>query len=99
MAVIRTRALAFVAMAIAIIAHPLGNFTINHYTRIQPSGKGVEITYLLDLAELPASMLLKDWKLDAASPLPDLRAKAMEQAREWAKRLAVLVDGAPAEVA
>jgi len=34
-------------------AHPLGNFTINHYTRIQPSGDHVYLLYVLDMAEIP----------------------------------------------
>ena len=34
-------------------AHPLGNFTINHYTRIQPSGDRLYLLYVLDMAEIP----------------------------------------------
>jgi nickel/cobalt transporter (NicO) family protein len=34
-------------------AHPLGNFTINQYSRIQPSGDRLYILYALDLAEIP----------------------------------------------
>lgn len=34
-------------------AHPLGNFTINQYTRIQPSGDRLYLLYVLDLAEIP----------------------------------------------
>ena len=34
-------------------AHPLGNFTINHYSRIEPAGNVVQIFYVLDMAEIP----------------------------------------------
>ena len=34
-------------------AHPLGNFTINHYSRVQPSGDRVYVLYVLDMAEIP----------------------------------------------
>jgi ABC-type nickel/cobalt efflux system permease component RcnA len=34
-------------------AHPLGNFTINQYSRIQPSGDRLYLLYVLDLAEIP----------------------------------------------
>src|SRR6266540_3164209 len=34
-------------------AHPLGNFTINHYSRVQPSGDRIYVLYVLDLAEIP----------------------------------------------
>jgi len=35
-------------------AHPLGNFTINHYAGLQVSRNGVGIDYVLDMAEIPA---------------------------------------------
>ncbi|AGZ44943.1 hypothetical protein [Actinoplanes friuliensis] len=35
-------------------AHPLGNFTTNQYAGLRISGTGVDVDYLLDLAELPA---------------------------------------------
>ena len=34
-------------------AHPLGNFTINQYSRVQPSGDRIYVVYVLDLAEIP----------------------------------------------
>ncbi|MBW4613113.1 MAG: sulfite exporter TauE/SafE family protein [Desmonostoc vinosum HA7617-LM4] len=35
-------------------AHPLGNFTINHYAQVQIAPDGVGIDYVLDMAEIPA---------------------------------------------
>ncbi len=35
-------------------AHPLGNFTINHYAGVQVAPNGVGIDYVLDMAEIPA---------------------------------------------
>ncbi len=35
-------------------SHPLGNFTINGYSRLEPAGDGVRIVYVLDMAEIPA---------------------------------------------
>jgi ABC-type nickel/cobalt efflux system permease component RcnA len=35
-------------------AHPLGNFTINHYAGLQVAQDGVGIDYVLDMAEIPA---------------------------------------------
>ncbi len=37
------------ALASSLSAHPLGNFSVSHYTRLEVSGKGVEVTYVLDL--------------------------------------------------
>jgi len=32
------------------LGHPMGNFSVSHYSHIQPSARGVEIRYVLDLA-------------------------------------------------
>ena len=34
-------------------AHPLGNFTINHYDRIEVSETGIQVYRVLDMAEIP----------------------------------------------
>jgi ABC-type nickel/cobalt efflux system permease component RcnA len=38
----------------AAFAHPLGNFTVNHYAGLQISPEMVTIDYVMDLAEIPA---------------------------------------------
>ena len=37
----------------AALAHPLGNFTINHYSGLSLSPGHVRVTYALDMAEIP----------------------------------------------
>ena len=37
----------------AAMAHPLGNFTVNRYSRVQPSGDRIYVLYVLDMAEIP----------------------------------------------
>jgi hypothetical protein len=37
----------------AVDAHPLGNFTINHLTRLTVQRGTVDVRYVLDLAEIP----------------------------------------------
>ena len=44
--------LALIAPA-AAGAHPLGNFTINRFSRIETSGNRLYVLYVLDLAEIP----------------------------------------------
>jgi len=46
-------ALAVLGVPAAAFAHPLGNFTVNRYSRVQPSGDRVYVLYVLDLAEIP----------------------------------------------
>src|SRR5579862_6743148 len=74
-------------------AHPLGNLTVSHYTRIEVSPKGVAVNYILDLAETPAYQLLRDWKLTGASPQAALESKAREQAQAWLAGLDFSTDG------
>src|SRR3954453_2050310 len=37
----------------AASAHSLGNFTINHFARVEVSGHRLYVRYVLDLAEIP----------------------------------------------
>ncbi len=48
-------ALALAALAAPAVAsaHPLGNFTINRFARVQVSGERLYARYVLDLAEIP----------------------------------------------
>ena len=66
--------------AAAAAAHPMGNFSVNHYARIEPGAHGANIRYVLDLAEIPTFELFQQW--GAA------RDKAMDQARQWAAKAA-----------
>src|SRR3990172_9177092 len=45
------------AMPPGAAAHPLGNFTVNHYAGIEASGRSVYVHLVLDLAEIPAFQL------------------------------------------
>ena len=45
-------ALALLIPAVAS-AHPLGNFSINHLDRLKVSAGRVDVTYILDQAEIP----------------------------------------------
>ena len=83
----------FFVLAASVCAHPMGNVSVSHYARIQVTGAGVEIRYVLDLAEIPSSELLRQWGLDAGSPSDQLERKAGAQAREWVRNLAITCDG------
>ena len=53
----RLTLLAVAAAALALpalaAAHPLGNFTINRFSRIEVSGPRLYVLYVLDMAEIP----------------------------------------------
>jgi nickel/cobalt exporter len=64
-------------------AHPLGNFTVNHYAGLGIRGDGLSIDYVLDLAEIPAFQLR-----GAIAPDPSAACAVLAQ------DLAVTLDGA-----
>src|SRR4051794_23190910 len=68
--------------------HPMGNFSVNHFARLQPGPHGVAIHYVIDLAEIPTFELFQQW-----GPIADPQKKAPEQAREWAANLDIAVNG------
>ncbi len=67
--------------------HPMGNFSVSHYSRIEVTATGVKLHYVLDLAEIPTFQLLQEWRLEASSPREELQRRAAEQAREWVRNL------------
>src|SRR6516164_5029616 len=70
--------------------HPMGNFSVNHYTRFEPGPRGLSIRYVMDMAEIPTFELFQQWGADA-----DPRTQALAQARQWAENLLITVDGKP----
>lgn len=66
-------------------AHPLGNFSINSYCRIEPSAQGLSLRYVLDMAEIPTFQELVARKLDSGTPTA---AQLDELAASIAERLA-----------
>jgi nickel/cobalt exporter len=46
--------LASLLVPVAAQAHPLGNFTVNRYSRVELAGRQVDLLYVLDMAEIPA---------------------------------------------
>ena len=81
------------AGAVLTMAHPMGNFSVSHYARFQVAVSGVELKYVLDLAEIPTAALLSDWQLDRTAPPTELEAHTNRQARAWLTNLNVQVDG------
>jgi len=64
--VIRLAAVLLAGIALALgsagpaAAHPLGNFTTNQYAGLRMTPSGVDVDYVLDLAELPAFQARRD---------------------------------------
>src|SRR3954465_5999260 len=69
-------------------AHPLGNFTVNHYARVELSAGVVRVYYVLDEAEIPTFQ-----ERDAVKADPERFAG--RRAAELAGGMQLTVDGTP----
>jgi nickel/cobalt transporter (NicO) family protein len=72
-------------------AHPLGNFTVNHYSRVEPSGDRVRVVYVLDMAEIPTFQ-----ERPRIDPNPD--AYADQRAEDLRQNLHLDLNGQPAQL-
>ncbi|MGH2531095.1 MAG: nickel/cobalt transporter [Thermomicrobiales bacterium] len=57
-------------------AHPLGNFTVNQYTRIEATADGPRVVYILDLAEIPAFQEIREIDDDGNGDIVDTERNA-----------------------
>jgi len=51
--VLLSTAFGALVLPVAASAHPLGNFTVNRFSRIEVAGPRIYVRYVLDLAEIP----------------------------------------------
>lgn len=49
-------------LATLALAHPLGNYSINHYARFDVQAGGVFVDYVLDFAEFPTQQVKRGWR-------------------------------------
>ena len=81
-------------------AHPMGNFSINHYARIMASSKGISVHVVLDYAEIPAFQLLSNWGVRADPQVSQTGIQPMVEklAAELTPQFRLLIDESPATV-
>ena len=89
--------LAVLALGSALVfAHPLGNFTINHLTRIEVGGDIVNLHGVIDMAEIPTFQELQtiDTDGDGKASMAELNEYANRAAAQWTDKMLLTVDGA-----
>ena len=74
-------------------AHPMGNFSVNHYAKISLDRDGVRVTYIIDLAEIPTFQELQEGNVTADVADPAVKRFVAGRGLELARGLTVLVDG------
>ncbi|TFV87161.1 sulfite exporter TauE/SafE family protein [Blastococcus sp. CT_GayMR16] len=75
-------------------AHPLGNFTVNHYDHVQLQPGRVQVTTVLDRAEIPTAQKLQIVAPDGSPTAAQLASAAAEECADVAGAVQVTVDGA-----
>ncbi|MGI9106817.1 MAG: nickel/cobalt transporter [Pyrinomonadaceae bacterium] len=84
-----------VGLAGAAIAHPLGNFTINHFSRIEIGDEQIRVRYVVDMAEIPTLQELQTMNesADGSPTNAELNAYLERIVPQYAAGLRVTVDG------
>ena len=73
--------------------HPMGNFSINHESKIAILADGVEIRYFLDMAEIPTFQELQASGLQANQEDSQVKKYAAQEAELLRKGLLLEIDG------
>jgi ABC-type nickel/cobalt efflux system permease component RcnA len=80
---------AVLAVPAVAAAHPLGNFTVNRYTLIEPQRGHIRVLFVVDMAEIPTFQALGGGDGSPAAA----QAYARAHAPGWASRLRLRVNG------
>ena len=82
-------------LASPVLAHPLGNFTINHLVKARLSGEDLKLRYVLDIAEIPTFQIMRQYNGAAAFRDIELQDWARSQVPQAKAGLLVSEDGKP----
>ncbi len=92
---ILSAALFLTLFSVGALAHPLGNFSVNQYSHIEPLGSQIKVRQILDLAEIPTFQELA--KIDADKngeySVEELNAYAAAFSPGYLANLNLTVDG------
>lgn len=84
-----------ISFATATLAHPLGNFTVNHFVRLDVGFERIGLRYVVDMAEIPAFQELRaaDVDGDGSTSGAELEAYLEQMAGKYVDGLSLSVDG------
>jgi len=88
----------FFLLPLTLFAHPMGNFSINHYSGITLRHDSLELRYIIDMAEIPTFQELQAAGIKADPQDPHLSAYLRAKADEFWKGITLRLDGKPVEL-
>ena len=71
-----TLGVALAALPVAVLAHPLGNFTINHFAEMRVAADVVSLDVVIDMAEIPTFQERQRIDADGDGTVSDAEASA-----------------------
>src|SRR5271168_3954282 len=87
--------LLFVLMlsSVTSYAHPMGNFSVNHYSKIKIGQQSVEIRYLIDMAEIPTFQEIRQFDITPTADDPSASRYLDRQERFLKGGISLASDG------
>jgi ABC-type nickel/cobalt efflux system permease component RcnA len=74
-------------------AHPMGNFSVNHYSKISLERDGVKISYIIDLAEIPTYQELQQGSATADVADAAVTRFVALRGAEFGRGLSLVING------
>lgn len=89
-----------VTLASALYGHPLGNYTVNHFSQLAIAQDQLRIRFVIDMAEIPAFGELRSADTDGNGKTSEseLKAYSAQVAPTYARGLLLSVDGKPQQL-
>lgn len=93
-------ALTILALPATAFAHPLGNFTVNQYSRIEVGAAGVNVYFVLDMAEIPTFQEkdLIDQDKNGQLSQDEQNRYTAAKVKQLLSNLKLAINGAPVEM-
>ena len=85
--------LTLLVMTPSVFAHPMGNFSVNHYSKISLERDGIKLTYIIDLAEIPTYQELQQGNVTADGADPSVKRFVASRGLDFARGLTLMLDG------
>ncbi len=79
-------------------AHPMGNFSVNHYSGLKLSPDSLELRYIIDMAEIPTFQELQAAGITADPKDPRVGPYLSKKADEFWQGITLKIDGRPVEL-
>jgi ABC-type nickel/cobalt efflux system permease component RcnA len=84
------------SLTLRSFAHPMGNFSVNHYSKISLERDGIRVSYIIDLAEIPTYQELQQGNVTANVSDPAVTRYVESRGVQFGRGLSLLLDGKPA---